>query len=141
MNIIDATPPPNADERRAEQLREYAESKPDGFKNHEAEAEFGWDRVQFNTATRVLRLMLGDADEIAFICEPDGWMNAWTYKLVGTTEDASPWTKNRVQDSKSRLVTMQATATALVRGTDGRTPEGKEARIIERHTTRALEDL
>jgi len=121
-------------------LFSYAASKPEGFTRYDVQEELGWRSQRFRKAVRELRTIFA-TDEINLICDPQGQGEAWMYQLVGTFEGASPWVTNRADDMETRLVTMLSVATSLVNASDGRTVEGRRARILQRHFQRAIEDL
>ena len=88
---------------------------------------------------RKLRLVLGDDDTINVIAIPQ--RGPWLYSLVGTFVDASPWTINRTMDARARLESLSQVLASIVRGSDGRTTDGKLVRIAHRTIIRAMEDL
>lgn len=88
-----------------------------------------------------LRLVFGADDSINLVCTPNGTRQRWLYALVGEIDGSTPWIANRVGDAATRLETMEAVMTSIERATDGRSIEGRRARIIRRACTRAREDL
>lgn len=100
--------------------------------------------VSYETARKTirdLRRFLGDDDEINVPCTPNGMNERWLYTLEATLENSQEWISNRLGDAESRLETMAAMTASLVRSTDGRSIEGKKARILDRAFRRAAEDL
>jgi hypothetical protein len=128
-----------ADEK-AGLLYDLAVSKPEGFTYRDVEDKYGWHRTNFVETVRVLRLMFA-GDRITLTCESQGFRKPWLYKLVGTYDDARPWTSNRIGDLETRLETVHAVAETLTNATDGRTTEGRKVRKIERTINRLMEDL
>lgn len=127
---------------QAEQLFDYAVSHYDGFTYKDIKRDLGWDRVHFYWIVRNLRRILAaEADTINLICSPNGQSQPWLYEFAGTYDDAAPWSRNRVRDLETRLVTINSVAHTLVNATDGRTAEGRKARKIRRTVTRLIEDL
>lgn len=110
-----------------------------GFTQPEAAAALGVDVRQMPRFINALRKEFGESD-INLIADPDG-TNKWIYRLTGRPEDARAWNSNRVGDMESRLTTMKAVAHSLTNSTDGRSLEGRKARIIDRSLGRLIEDL
>lgn len=124
----------------AEALYDYAVSKPDGFTNVDFMAEHGVSLPDFNKAANKLRSILAD-DTITLICDPAEAKSPWTYRLVGKVDEGSPWVTNRLRDAESRFATMGAVAASLVNATDGRSADGRRARLMLKALTRLKEDL
>lgn len=99
------------------------------FTNEQAMTTLGWDLSTFNEAARELRLILAD-DTITLVCDPAGPRERWRYRLVGTHNDARGWSSNRLRDMEARLETIQAVARTMVNATDGRTTDGRKAKLI-----------
>lgn len=122
-------------------LFDYAVANPDGFTNQQFMDEHGLTHLtHFNKVANRLRAALAD-DTITLICDPQGSGERWTYRLVGNVEDGSPWVQNRLRDAESRFSTMAAVVTSLVNATDGRTLDGRRARLMLKSLTRLREDL
>lgn len=119
-----------AREERAGLLYDFAVAHPAGFTNTEAMDEFGWSLRRFNEAVQTLRDILGNDDTISFVCSPQGQNEDWRYQLVGTYGDMRPWTTNRLIDAERRVITIGNVTGPIVRNSDGRTVEGKKARMI-----------
>jgi len=118
------------DDERAGLLFDYAVVHPDGFTNEQAVHDLGWTDISvFNEAARALRLILAD-DTITLVCDPMGQHERWLYRLVGAYTDARAWSSNRLRDMEARLETVHAVASTMVRVTDGRTFDGKKAKLI-----------
>ena len=116
-------------QRRAGDLYDFAVSRPEGFTAPEAEDNFGWDHRTFSNAVRTLRLTFAD-DSINLVCDAQGTREAWLYRLVGTYDEASGWSANALRHAEARLETIEAVAQSVVAATDGRTTDGKRARLI-----------
>jgi len=112
-------------------LYDLAADRPEGFTYIDVEEHLGWGRQTFFGVVRQLRLVFAD-DEINLICEPDGYLEPWRYKLVGNVDAARGWSTNRIGDIETRLETIQSVAETLTKATDGRTIEGRKARKIHR---------
>lgn len=114
---------------RAGLLFDYAVVHPEGFTNEDAMRDLEWTLPLFKEAARALRLILAD-DTITLVCDPQGESERWRYRLVGTYSDARAWSSNRLRDMEARLETVQAIAMTMVRATDGRTTDGRKAKLI-----------
>lgn len=121
-------------------LWDYAVAHPDGFTRYDVERDIGWSNHELSHVARHLRRFLGD-DEINLVATPQGRYEAWLYSLTGSVEEAGPWNRNRLLDTESRLTTMHAVSQSLVSSTDGRSLEGRRARVMERSLRRLTEDL
>jgi hypothetical protein len=120
-------------------LYEFAVAHPAGFHNVDFMARYGCDLPTFNVAARGLRRQLA-GDSINLVCQPAGW-GPWVYQLVGDLDESRPWVRNRIGDARTRVRTMSAVADSLVNATDGRTTDGRLARVMRRSFTRLVEDL
>ena len=123
-------------------LFDFAVAHPEGFTNEQfMEAEDFTDLTTFNQTSRRLRAALS-GDSITLVCDPpEEGGGRWTYRLVGQVDDGSPWIQNRLRDAETRVSTMSSVASALVNGTDGRTMDGRRARVIHKALSRLTEDL
>lgn len=90
---------------------------------------------------RDLRLFLGEDNTANLTCNKQGKSERWLYKLVTDLEDHREWIAGRIGDTHSRLKTMNSMLTSAVNATDGRTLEGRRARVMSRQIGRLLEDL
>lgn len=127
-------------DEKIQTLWDYAVAHPDGFTRYDVEDDLGWSNVGLSYVARHLRMFFAD-DEITLTATPQGKGEAWLYQLVGNVEDAAPWSRNRLLDAETRLKTMHAVTQSLVHATDGRTLEGRRARIMEKALRRLNEDL
>ncbi len=118
---------------------DYAANHPEGFVAEEFCEEYALTYSQFAGGVRRLREFLSD-DSINLVCQPNG-TGQWTYRLVGDLDDMKPWTKNRLNDARSRIQSLTWTTSSLVASTDGRTADGKISRAMHRGLTRILEDI
>lgn len=96
------------------------------------------------TAIHDARIHLGDNEDMNLVWDMgyDGFAN-WThiYRLVGSLDEARPWVRNRLDDAETRFTTIEAVTASIVRGTSGRTRDGRRARVIERSLRRMREDI
>ena len=123
-------------------LFDYAVAHAEGFTYQDVERDLKWRRNEFGKVANRLRAMLGNDDRINLICEPQQTSSdPWIYKLVGNLQAAQPWNGNRIGDCESRIMTMHAVLSSIVSGSDGRTKEGRRARIMHRALGRLIEDL
>lgn len=88
-----------------------------------------------------LRMLMESDPDVNLVSEPQDGDTRWSYSLVGTVDGASFWVGNRLGDAETRLRTLIAVMAPIVASTDGRTLDGRRARIMHRAATRALEDL
>jgi hypothetical protein len=124
----------------AGRLFDYAVGQPT-FTNRQAMAGLEIKHLAtFNQAARRLRLILGE-DDINLVCTPQGEGEPWLYELVGNLENAGPWVRNRLRDLEARIETQHAVSRSLVTATDGRTVEGRKARLFAKTLGRLQEDL
>jgi hypothetical protein len=122
-------------------LYDYAVEHPEGFTYQDIEKELGWRRTEFFRVAQQLRRLLGNDDQINLICDPQGGGQPWKYQLVGNFDQAREWGRNRTDDAESRLTTIGAVLASVVQATDGRSRDGRRAKIMQRAITRAKEDL
>jgi len=122
-------------------LFDYAADKPEGFTYRDVEKELGWDRKMFFATARKLRVLLGNDDRINLVCDPQGTRQPWLYRLSGDVDGARGWVANRLGDAETRIGTMQSVCATLERATDGRTSDGRRARVMNKGLTRIIEDL
>lgn len=123
------------------QMWDLLVSRPGGVTIHEIAAALRTTRYYADGIVRSFRLLFGDTDSINLVCAPNGSRQPWLYSLAGTYDGSSTWTGNRIGDAESRFETIIAIVRSIVTATDGRTIEGKRARIMLRALTRAQEDL
>ena len=132
---------------RMGRLFDLLAATPDGVTVDQIKAHLECDHPAANQAIRDLRLALGESDELTVPCYPQGQGERWLYVLAHGTlvvDDDEPegqWIANRLGDAKARIETMAAVANAAVRDTDGRTPLGREARVLAKALGRLREDL
>lgn len=130
---------------RSEQLRDelfdLAVAHPDGFTVDDIKRQLSIPHKKANIAIRELRKFLGEFDDINLVCDPQGSGERWAYRLAGTLDDMRPWVVGRINDADSRLRTIQAMMSTVVRSTHGNSIEGRRARVIERALGRLVEDL
>lgn len=138
--------------KRAEKIAalwDFAVSHPDGFTWADIRDQpWASDRPGFFSVVRGLRQTLGapkgdngQPDTINLVCTPQGPGDLWKYQLVGTYEAARPWNANRLSDIERRLETIAGVSRSLVAATDGRSSDGRKARIIAKTVGRLVEDL
>jgi len=129
---------PTRKEAAMSSLLDYAESKPDGFNKYEAVKDLELrDLAEFSVAVNDLRDICAGSTQ-ALICEPTGKGQAWTYKLIGTFEDSGIWMKFRQRALVSHLKTANNVAKSIAASTDGRSLDGKHARVHQRRIDNSL---
>lgn len=115
--------------------------RPDGVTLDEISAELEVPPRRARSVIRTFRLTFGEDDTINLICDPNGQNNQWLYRLTGSMVETEPWAKNRLDDAEARLTTMSTVLASVERGLDGRSVEGRKARIWRRAIERAREDI
>ena len=130
-----------ARETRRDNLFDLVVASPDGVTVSQMMAEMDLTKKQAGVAIRDLRLFLGEYDGVNLPCVPQKPGEEWVYHLAGTLDDVREWAISRINDTVSRLLTMDAVMSSIVEATDGRSLEGRKARIIERSLARLLEDI
>jgi hypothetical protein len=132
-------------ELRGGELFDLLSSSPNGLTREEVCDDTDWSGPQFRDALQWLRDNMATGDTISVIAEPQGQYLPWVYRLVGGAQvvdgEATGWVKNRWGDIERRLTTLMSVLAVAVRATDGRTTLGQKARILQRHLTRAWEDI
>jgi hypothetical protein len=113
---------------------------PDGLVVFQMMAALELDKWTVDQAIRDVRMIFAD-DEINLVCDPQGASEQWLYRLVGCYEEAAPWLASRSSDQETRLRTMKAVTQSMVNNADGRTTEGRKARLKLKYFTRLIEDL
>ena len=131
-------------EDRASELFDYLANQSKGATTAEIKTQLGYTRgSEVRRVVRALRLILGEFDSINLVCDTpsNSETGAWTYRLVGTIESTQGWQSWRLGSLETQIKTCRAVAASVVAGSDGRTRDGKRARLMERHLGRLLEDL
>ena len=128
-------------QQRRDDLFDFAVQEVNGFTVEDVMAELEITHHQANQAIHDLRLFLGDFDSLNLPCDPAGHCERWLYRLVGDLDSTRVWSTNRVRDAESRIRTMDAMLQSIVRATDGRSTQGRKARVMERALRRLVEDL
>lgn len=116
-------------DEEADRLYEYAVAHPEGFTKHDVKRDLGWHSVKLSHIARVVRMRHAN-DEINLICLPEGQSQPWRYMLSATPEAIRQWGQQREGDMETRLKTMAAVASSNVNTTDGRTLDGRRARLV-----------
>lgn len=114
---------------------------PKGVRLREIMDHFKWNRSRATEAIRSLRLILGDGDTINLVADPTEYREQWIYRLVGNYDDARWYIGNRIGDLEARLETQAGIAQSLETATDGRTVEGRKARMIRSTLSHLVEQL
>lgn len=141
MTPIDPDDLSAARKQRRDDLWDMLVSNPLGITVEDMMASGGWSHHQANVAIHDLRTFLGTMDSINLPCEPQGGGERWVYRLVGSLDEVRGWVSNRVGDADTRLRTMQSMMASIVSATNGRTIEGRKARLMDKALSRLIEDL
>jgi len=126
---------------RLDELTQYAIAHPDGFTMPEATADLGWSLSQYDRAVKDVRTLCGKFDTITLVCVPAGKHQPWTYRLVGTMDDAAEWVTIQSKIIDTRIDTEIDVLTALLRSVDVRTIEGRRIKLKLKTFVRLREDL
>jgi hypothetical protein len=127
-------------EERVERLFDFAAAHEKGWTVHDAARGLRWTKEEVYHAIQALRDVFGEAKDVNLVCEPTGQRQAWLYRLTGKLEDVRWWGHNRTGDAMRRIRTILAVHRSVVAATNGRTLEGKMARVVVRHLQRLVED-
>jgi hypothetical protein len=106
----------------------------------------GWVRSQLFKAVQTLRdILAANGDVISVTAEPQGLRETWLYSLRAGKQIVDPeksrWVINRLQDAERRVETIAHVLEVAVNSLDGRTSEGKKARVYHLHIKRAQEEV
>src|SRR5262245_8862462 len=104
-------------------------TNPGGITLDDAMDAYDWSLKNANEAVHDLRTYLGASADGDLVCDPQGKGERWKDRLVGTLDDVRDWARNRVNDGVTRVRTMQSMMASLVTATNGRTVEGRKARV------------
>lgn len=88
-----------------------------------------------------LRRDLATDDDMNVIANRPKSRGPWTYRLVGDLDGAKEWQENRLKDGETRIETIYSVSKSVARSTDGRTREGRQARLMEKSLGRLIEDI
>lgn len=114
--------------------------------SHQIIGKLGCGYAPFMKGIQALRdLLAASGDVISVVAEPQGFHEPWLYGLRAGQQIVSPedsrWAPNRLQDAERRIKTIKHVLEVAINSTDGRTTEGKKARIYHLHINRALEEV
>lgn len=125
----------------ADELFDFAVAHPEGFTRGQACEEFTCASREYDTAVRELRRILGTDDNIYLACWTNGNRGQWRYQLIGNFDGAREWGAWMLAHSEARIETQQWLYRALVKALDGRTVEGRKAKMMERAMRHLHEEL
>jgi hypothetical protein len=131
----------SARDDRAAELFDFAAGHRKGFTYNNIAAKFGWDYGTFLGAVRRLRRILGGSSDGTLVCTPQARGERWRYELTGDWQKAAPWAHNRIGDVEARLESIDYVVTTVSRIIDGRSVDGRKARLIRKVVGRLREDL
>jgi hypothetical protein len=112
---------------------------PDGMDIHEVTAALGVPQRQAEKVLNCLRRILGQDDTINVVWQMVG--RRYVYQLSGNVNEGAQWQAYRMATKLSQLDVDLAYWRSVVRGCDGRTREGRMARVCLKHFERVTEDL
>jgi len=118
---------------------------PDGMTVPDFCEELSLPRRTIYKGIRDARMILAEDDTLFILSDPQGAREPWLYRLVdgAMVIDASEsgWVSNRIGDAQTRVQTIYAGMRVAARATDGRTRDGRKARVLARACGRLVEDL
>jgi plasmid maintenance system antidote protein VapI len=118
---------------------------PDGLTVHDLAEDLHLPLDAIRRGIRETRLILAEDDTLFILADPQGPREPWLYRLVDGAKlidmTETTWTANRIHDAQSRVHLMYAAMRVAARATDGRSKDGKKARILARACGRLVEDL
>lgn len=128
---------------RVTRMWDFLVGRPEGATIVELAADQELPVRNTQDVVQALRDLLGGGDTINVVCDrdPDTPNGRWIYRLVGTPDGSREWQANQLAHLERRLITSEDIATSMVEATDGRTVQGRKARVIKLHMSRCLEDL
>jgi len=121
-------------------LFDFAAAHRRGFTYEDVSRRLHWPYPAFMGAVRRVRRILGNEDQ-TLLCTPQGSGERWLYQLTSDPKVHRTWTRFRLKSIESSLETTERAATTIMRATDGRTVDGRKARLIERSVRHLREDL
>lgn len=124
----------------ADDLFDFAVAHPQGFTRSEFRTDFPVTSREFDSLVRELRRILGDDDNIYLVCSTQG-RGEWRYQLIGNFDGSREWGVWMLAHSEARIETQQWLYRALVKALDGRTIEGRKAKMMERAMRHLHEEL
>lgn len=126
--------------RRVDQLFDLLADAPLPMTAVQMKDALGCERRMLQQAVHDLRIMLGDDDSINLVATRNG-RGPWLYELTGNVDVARPWRADQYLHLTTRARTSQAIVASLQRATDGRTLEGRSARLWNRTLTYVIATL
>lgn len=126
---------------KAGQLFDFASGHARGFVFKQVHDKFGWERYTFGRAVRRVRRILRSNSDGTLICTPQGMSEPWRYQLTGNWQEAAPWAHNRIGDVESRLETIEDVTVGVLQVTDGRSADGRKAKLVVKVIRRLREDI
>lgn len=130
-----------AREQRRDDVFDLLVSHPEGMTVHELADALGTNRRNADRAIHDLREYLGFWDDVNVPADNVEPGKPWKYRIAGDLDSIRPWCANRLADAETRIGTIQSMVASIVSATDGRSIEGRKARLIDRYLTRLVEDM
>lgn len=123
----------------AGQFYDLLVAEPDGLDKHQIASKLGVPVRVVVPILRKLRLILGGGDSINIPWRSEGRRRI--YFLTGQIEQGQQWQAARISKKLADLEVDLAWWRSMVEATDGRTVDGKKARLALRHQQRLFEDM
>lgn len=115
-------------------------ANPDGVTVDEIVDGLGLRRGSVRLLIRMFRREFASQD-VNLVCDRPAGGGQWLYRLVGDPTEAAPWVAYRRRSLDGQFVTFLAVVESLANATDGRSVDGRKARALLLHLTRAKQDL
>ena len=116
------------------QLWDYAFDKfnaGEKFTRQELRDDLSWGKRTADDAIRDLRRVINaHGRQVNLVCKQYEQQQPWLYALSGDPDELEEFSKFLGKHLEARLVTMQALLVTRVTVTDGRSREGREARLV-----------
>jgi len=126
---------------RMDVLFDILVASPEGITREECCQRAEIDRDQFFEGRRDLLEWLVETDDTVSIVVIDRPGQPSLYKLGSLIDEAKPHLASRIADLETRMRTSEHSVIPFVNATDGRTADGKRARVMRKYLTRLREDL
>lgn len=121
-------------------LLQYAMAHRQGWTKQQAADDLGYSMSSINQALMHVRRNLAVTTLNITSERPPGW-GPQVFSLVDTALDTNTWDVDRTKDLRGRITTAHAVAQSGVNASDGRSVDGRTARLIEKALRRLLEDV
>ena len=111
-----------------------------GLTKQEVLHELGWGNYRFKSALERARSIFAGSD-MGNIVALAGEGRSWRYLVTSDLATARPWVVWMWKNTVTRLHTTLEILKPMEQLTDGRSRMGRKVRALQRHLSRAIEDL